>query len=147
MVGGGGLCRRANGAGGGVKQQRVIWCNRGWLPYSYGFCPNESAWHREVKRLRISSDVSYPTSDGCCTHLERNGEEHGAATIVTIGHIKRPTSVVIGLIVHEAMHVWRQMRETIGEREPSAEFEAYSIQNIAGNLIAAYEATRGKLCK
>jgi len=53
----------------------------------------------------------------------------------------------VGLIVHEAMHIWRAMRESIGEHSPSAEFEAYSIQSIAQNLIAAYEKTRGKLCR
>ena len=26
---------------------RVIWCERGWQPLYYGFCPSEAAWKRE----------------------------------------------------------------------------------------------------
>jgi hypothetical protein len=124
---------------------RVVWCNNGWIPYCYGFCPDETAWKRETKRLGVPH-LKYPTADAMCHHLEATTDQ-GRCTIVTVGHMKRPAANVVTLLVHEAMHVWREMRDTIGEKEPSSEFEAYSVQNIAFNLIQAYEQTRGKLCR
>jgi hypothetical protein len=123
---------------------KVIWCDRGWQPYHYGFCPDEKAWHREMKRLGVDPQP-YPTSAGRCTHLS-NMKDAADCTIVTIAAIKRPKVQIVGLIVHEAMHVWRAVRESIGENHPSAEFEAYSMQSITQNLIYAYEKSRGKLC-
>lgn len=40
--------------------------------------------------------------------------------------------------MHEAVHIWQEMREKIGERFPSAEFEAYAIQRIAQNLMHSF---------
>lgn len=124
---------------------KVIWCDRGWMPYWYGFCPDEAAWKRECKRLGIVG-TPYPTADAHCLHLE-NAKDVNKCTLVTVSHEKKPAIVVLGVIVHEAMHVWRQMRLDIGEREPSSEFEAYSMQFISMQLIYAYEKTRGKLCR
>lgn len=125
---------------------KVIWCDNGWFPYHYGFCPDETAWCKEVKRLGVPH-LSYPTADAMCTHLIST-EERSHSTIITVGHTKRPARNVLTLLVHESMHVWRAIRETIGEKEPSNEFEAYSLQNIAFNLIGAYEKSgRGKLCR
>jgi hypothetical protein len=123
---------------------RVIWCDRGWQPHCYGFCPDERAWNREMRRLKIN-DVSYPTSDACCTTFDKR-KSHASCTIVTVSDAKRrPKLQVVGLLVHEAMHVWRRVREYMGESEPSLEFEAYAMQAISQNLIEAYEKTRGRL--
>ena len=125
---------------------RVIWCDRGWQPLYYGFCPSESAWKREMHRLGV--DEPYPTTAGRCTLFE-NSKSANECVLVTIAaaSTKRKKIEIVGLIVHEAMHVWRFIRERIGEREPSLEFEAYAMQAIAQNLIVAYEQTRGRLTR
>lgn len=41
-------------------------------------------------------------------------------------------------LVHEAVHVFQRLCEHIGERKPSMEFEAYSIQNISEALMREY---------
>lgn len=128
-----------------MTTSKVIWCNRGWQPLYYGFCPDESAWKRETRRLGINTP--YPASAGRCT-LFANTKNAAECAIVTIADTrKRPGIEVVGLIVHEAMHVWRFIREHIGERDPSLEFEAYSMQSISQELIAAYEKTRGRLTR
>jgi hypothetical protein len=45
------------------------------------------------------------------------------------------------MLVHEAVHVWQFHCENIGEREPSIEFEAYSIQAVSQFLMEAYAAS------
>jgi hypothetical protein len=53
----------------------------------------------------------------------------------------------MGLLVHEATHVWQHICESIGETKPSVEFEAYAMQSIVSNLLTAYEDTRGPITK
>lgn len=120
----------------------VIWCNPGWLPVCFGFCPNEKAWKRELRRL--GADEPYPETDGRTTWF-RNAEGNECA-LVTIGDRFQPESHchngIACLLVHEAMHVWRGIRENIGEAQPSSEFEAYAMQNISLQLIGAFCDTR-----
>lgn len=126
-------------------KNRVIWCDRGWVPYHYGFCPNKRAWDAEMVRLKLKNPPPYPAQyDGRCTFLAC-ANDRNACAIVTISDEARPALTKVGMLIHEAMHVWRAMREAIGEEAPSMEFEAYSMQSIARHLIEAYEQSRGPL--
>lgn len=51
---------------------------------------------------------------------------------------------VYGLLLHEAVHVWQKVKKLMGEKEPSSEFEAYSIQAIAQDLFEMFEASEVK---
>lgn len=44
-----------------------------------------------------------------------------------------------GLLLHEAVHIWQELKEKMGEESPSVEFEAYSIQALAQDLFELYE--------
>lgn len=45
----------------------------------------------------------------------------------------------VALLVHESVHVWQEIRKRMGEREPSSEFEAYSVQSIFLGLLSLYQ--------
>lgn len=69
----------------------------------------------------------------------------GAYAIVQIGDTAdKDLLQVYGLLLHEAVHVWQIVKRRMGEREPSVEFEAYSIQAIAQDLFEMFEASEVK---
>lgn len=122
---------------------KIIWCDAGWLPHYYGFCPSKRAWDALAKISK--RDLGrYPPPDpkACCT-LFRNYKDGKRTCIVTVGD--HSPAVTVDLLIHEAMHVWRDMLEAIEEEKPSSEFEAYAMQNITANLFHAYEQTRSPL--
>jgi hypothetical protein len=111
----------------------IIWCDPGiFRCFDFGFCPSKKAWEREYP------DVRFPVEGGAI--------ERGAITIlvepdediVMVGS-KVLRRDVAGYLVHEAMHVYQHLIAHIGETNPSKEFEAYQVQTIFENLLAAYE--------
>jgi hypothetical protein len=126
-----------------VSLDKVVWCERGFLPTFYGFCPSEKAWRRDMKKRGL--DEPYPTTDARCTTFVQKSSGK-TSVLVTVGeHIddKDDPVGVVGLIVHEAVHVWQSVKEDIGESSPSKEFEAYALQHIVQQLFGAYAKTRG----
>ncbi|HCW3870736.1 TPA: hypothetical protein OXK34_003114, partial [Acinetobacter baumannii] len=66
----------------------------------------------------------------------------GAYAVVQLGDTSERNQIeVYGLLLHEAVHIWQIVKRRMGEREPSVEFEAYSIQAIAQELFEMYEAS------
>lgn len=60
--------------------------------------------------------------------------------VVQIGNWgNRTIHEINAVIVHESVHVWQEIRDRMVESNPSSEFEAYSIQMIALDLMAQYE--------
>lgn len=92
-------------------------------------------------------DLNYPKSDGSHTELASKDTGSLACVVTVTGDKGRSANQVIGLLAHEAMHVWRALREDIGEKTPSSEFEAYTLQNIIMGLISAYQETRKPLLR
>ena len=66
--------------------------------------------------------------------------DNGKQCIVHLGDCsERALIEVHGLLLHEAVHIWQRVKALMGEKEPSKEFEAYSIQRIALDLFNMYE--------
>lgn len=69
----------------------------------------------------------------------------GYYAIVQLGDTAGKTlAVVHSLLLHEAVHIWQRAVLVMGEKEPSKEFEAYSIQRIALDLFDLYEKSEAK---
>lgn len=123
-----------------AKIHRTQWFDAGWFPYRYAFCPNAKAWAETTKRH--PDRPRYPESAGC-TSMYRDTENKMSCAVVTV--LDREPQAAVALLAHEAMHVWQDICETLGENRPSSELEAYAIQNILTNLMNAYQKTRGPL--
>lgn len=122
------------------------WIDRNLIhtPLCYALCVSEKEFQDELQRLKIKQHVDFVNRGAnATTHTFLPGKNYDAFCIVCVKQSKKHTLIeYIGLIVHEAMHVWRDMREEIGEDSPSAEFEAYSMQMISQQLITDFLNTR-----
>lgn len=67
-------------------------------------------------------------------------ESGGFYAIVQLGDVSKRTLLEVhALLLHEAVHIWQRVKLAMGEKDPSVEFEAYSIQRIALDLFDIYE--------
>jgi hypothetical protein len=123
-----------------------------WSPIAYGLCTTEAEYRREVKRLGVISPSPFlcrPTA-GATTHFLDSSDATNIAfgDIVAIVCIRRRDDVdpinVAALLCHEAVHIFQWVCARIGEEKPSDEFQAYSIQWIAQQLMFAYRDAPSK---
>lgn len=124
-------------------KNKLEWLERSLLlaPY-YCLVLNEKQFHKALKHLRLPREdwPSFLTTShaNATAHHFKKGDG-SLATVVCLGSTEgRELHSIYGLLIHEAVHIWQEYREFIGERSPSSEFEAYSIQWIAQNLIDSY---------
>lgn len=129
-----------------VTISKVIWCDRGFQPHFFGFCPDETAWKRLLRSFNHPTPVAYPISAGACSIFDHsNGKSSSVVTIAQDVDKRCTKQEIVGLIVHEATHVYQHVLESMDEKNPSVEFEAYQMQGITQALLAAYETSRKKL--
>lgn len=127
-----------------MAKKNVVWIDQGWMPTAIGYCPSIDAYNATLKQM---------TGDGAKQELLRqcgqtnllHGADGKSAVLVVIGEaIKDDPLEIIMTLVHEAVHVWQFICESIGEQSPGIEMEAYSIEAISRGLIDAYMKTTGK---
>ena len=121
---------------------KLKWCDRTLSIGTHYFtlCTSEKLFKKAMKHLRIPKKsrpafVSDWLSNGTVHFFDNTNDRQKSAVICIRGGNGRNRAEIYGLLVHEAMHLWREVRETLGEREPSSEFEAYAVQNIAQQLF------------
>lgn len=116
-------------------------------PIEFVLCLTEAQYAAALKDLRCPAEERPPFvpegSDACVHHFKNEAGQAKAIVCVHYEDSPNPTATV-GLLVHEAVHLWQAIRDDIGERQPSSEFEAYSIQQITQSLIEQYDARKPK---
>ncbi len=95
-----------------------------------------------MRELDIKGEP-FPDTDGRCTVFTKGGKTRILVTVRPGAEKEHSPVEIAGILVHEATHVWQEVRASMGEREPSTEFEAYSMQAIFQELYSAFQATRG----
>lgn len=122
------------------------WISRGlfFSPYYFALCLSESKFQKELKKKKIPKEewpdfLSTPQADATIHYFEAENGSYTSAIICLGDTGGRTIEEIYGLLVHEATHLWQAIREHIGEKNPSYEFEAYSMQNISQNLFEAYK--------
>lgn len=117
---------------------KVQWIDRELLrsPMYYCLCTTEKEYLGELARL----NVKYPDKwvkeiSGARTHFLDN--DKGSTCAIVCLPLKEDHTILEheALLVHEAVHIFQEICDTWGEKKPSPEFEAYSIQRITLNLL------------
>lgn len=132
-------------------KHKVEWCDRKLVtsPYYYCLVLTEKTYHKELDKLNIPDNIrsTWLNSGADATaHFFTHGETNRKICIVCLNDTKKVTDVQkVGLLCHEAIHIWQYIREELGEHNPSKEFEAYSIQTIFEELLYAHGRAKESL--
>lgn len=118
-----------------------IWLDRSLFqsPIYYALCTSQKAYDKELKRMKRRSEPGILNDhSGATTNFMQNVDGKQCAIVCLFNH-SYDYEQIASLLTHEAVHIFQRIRENIGERDPSAEFEAYCIQRITQNLLYAYK--------
>ena len=130
---------------GKLMKPKVQWLDRTLVnsPHYLTLCTTPQLFKAALKDLGIAKehrpDFVKNWHSSATAHYFENHEDMKLTVIVCIrGYEDKSPSQIAALICHEAVHVWQQIRQALGEDNPSPEFEAYSIQSIMQSLLEEF---------
>lgn len=114
------------------------WLHRDLIRGSYlCLCVNEEEFASVKRYLKVNDPVDFPGTG--CGRVREYHKDGKMTCVVLLGDVSANEPLeIVGLLTHEAVHVWQVFCDHINEHEPSREFEAYSIQAISQRLHYAY---------
>lgn len=103
---------------------------------------SEKDYHRAMDRFKVPRHSRGPWiasgSSDATTHFIQI-PERGLGCIVALRTRDGLSGTQIAaLLVHEAVHIFQEWCAVYGEKYPSSEFQAYSIQAISQELMDSY---------
>lgn len=113
-------------------------------PLHYTLVTSEEEWKKLCRYLKVLPPPFLGTAHATTTQFE-NAEGNIVAVVAML--ISEDETQDLALLVHEAVHVWQAICKEIGEKKPSCEFEAYSIQTISYTLFNEYKEKRDEATK
>ena len=133
-----------------AMKKELNWLNRSLFQGPHlALVTNQKQFDAALRHLKLKDCGEYCTAMGDATTHTYIDKSNRLCVIVGLRSDKAKKAdfiEVVGLLVHEAVHVWQEIRSRLVYAiDPSrtggleAEFEAYAIQNIAQNLVEAYE--------
>lgn len=129
-----------------ARKARVHYLNLGPFPGFVGFTTSNSAYQREMKRLKVKDAGQYLKNENsnATTHFLRGSNGDRTVIVCVQPPSKRQSKEqYAALVAHEATHVVQDMREGLGELGHEA--EAYLVQQIVQEgLQQAWETGRCK---
>lgn len=119
---------------------KPVWLNRDLIAGPYHIlCLSKAEYKAEMRKMGVKGRLPAWVNAGADATVHYLTKRATRAAIVCLRVSgKHEPSQIAGMLVHEAVHIWQEFRESIGETKPSHEFEAYCVQRIAQNLIHEY---------
>jgi hypothetical protein len=122
------------------------WCDRSviYLNAHYTVCVTEEQFRKTLEDIAYVGAqlpfVKTDIADATVHHLV--GDDGKPVSIVCMRdtYKQKLWIEVIGLLAHEAVHIFDDFCESIGESKPSYEFKAYGTQWILQQLIESFAA-------
>lgn len=121
-----------------MKKTKVKWLDSrlSLAPY-LALCLSKEEYAAALSDLKATDNLNNWCNDDGASTTTLSGPG-GVACIVCI-NVKDATPIdIAALLVHEAVHVWQNHCEDIGEKNPGREQEAYAIQAISKELMYEY---------
>ena len=95
---------------------------------------------KQCKKIKIDEDlISMPPGANATTNFLSDENGGNIQIVVYLPYTDVDLLMQQGLVIHESVHIWQELKTLMGEKEPSVEFEAYSIQRIAQDLLYLLE--------
>jgi hypothetical protein len=133
----------ATGTGPKKKRATPRYLTRTWIEGSQLIlCTNEQQFKRVLKKTGQKDDLFLDDGALAMTHSFKHNNDSLCVVCIPI-YNDMDAADVIGLLVHEAVHVWQYHCEYIGETKPGEEQEAYCIQAITTFLFRDYLRQKG----
>lgn len=102
-------------------------------------CTSEKEWAAILASMNCKPTTDWLNPGADATTHFFTGDAGGTRNVVCIRtQPDSPSTAIAALLVHEAVHIWQGYCESIGEQNPSIEFEAYGIQMLSQYLFNAY---------
>ena len=107
----------------------------------YALCTTQAEFDALLVKLKQPPEKFLAGNEQAlsCTY-EKPGRSKRPCVVVCVDASKKQSlEKYYSTLIHESVHVWQEFREYIGEDKPSTEFEAYSIERIAYNLMMEFK--------
>lgn len=125
--------------------KKLKWLDRTLVVSSHHLtvCTTEAGFRKALKHLNIPkrerpSFVLNWHSDAAAHYFEDQGNRSKAVVVCLRNFEDKSLEQQVGLLAHEAMHIWQQIKHAYGEANPSPEFEAYSVQSLVQVLLSEF---------
>lgn len=106
-------------------------------------CLTEEHFLQACKHMRVKSPPDFMSSTHANATMHTFSGERGVTCVVCMGDCANRDPVeIVGLLTHEAVHVWQEYCAAIGEKQPAVEQEAYAVQSITQSLVDEYDRQR-----
>ena len=121
-----------------AEHKHFYYLTTGAAPITAIYCPSERAWKRAMKKFKMGQQ-HYPTSHGSVTVFEpSNGGNKLHVMAFDNDVLSGLTDLqVIGLVVHECVHITQYIAVEMNDDSPSMEFQAYSVQCLTMDVLGA----------
>lgn len=116
------------------------WCDNciAVTPVAYTLVISIEEFKKFCRSFKIKNFEPRIPPGGAVTYFLHSTEGQGVAIVICPPYPGEDRIEIDCLIVHEATHVWQHTRKALGEKKPSSEFEAYSMQFISMALLKMY---------
>lgn len=122
-----------------MSKPHIKYFETGSWPVYFGFTTDRKAFSREMRRMKCQNMDFISGGDATTWEFVKPGQQN---TIIVTVRLKRGVSdaMVIGIIAHEATHVWQKINEAMKGTCPGGEHQAYAIQYLTQKMVEEYLA-------
>jgi hypothetical protein len=111
------------------------------LAMDYKLCLSPEVFARQLDAVGVPKDnrpaFLLKSHSAATTHFIERGDGTRVA-LVCFDPAPHKFVTSVGYLTHEAVHIWQEHRELVGEDNPSAETEAYGLQCIVESLVREF---------